>query len=352
MACPLWHPNTHPTIPLVPQQPAQPGPGSHGVRCRWQHCNLAVGRLPPLALYVHLPWCLKKCPYCDFNSHEWRGAGSMPEQAYLDAVVADLEAALAWSGGARCTASSSAAARPACFRRRRSTACWATSGPGCAGADCEVTLEANPGTFERNRFKAFRSAGVTRLSVGVQSFNDAHLKALGRVHDRAQALAAVEEAAQAFDTFNLDLMYALPGQTLASCAADLATALALAPPHLSIYHLTIEPNTYFAKFPPVVPDDDMPTPCWTASRLTQAARAAALRGVGLCPARPPLLAQPQLLAVWRLPGHWCRRAQQAQLLPTAWCARCVSASPACTWSARWRAGRDAGRRGGPRRSAV
>jgi putative oxygen-independent coproporphyrinogen III oxidase len=123
-------------------------------------------------------------------------------------------------------------------------------------ADCEITLEANPGTFEKDRFRAFRSAGVTRLSVGVQSFNDSHLKALGRVHDSAQAVAAVEEAALAFDTFNLDLMYALPGQSMEQLEQDMMQALALAPPHLSVYHLTIEPNTYFAKFPPRVPDDD------------------------------------------------------------------------------------------------
>lgn len=123
--------------------------------------------------------------------------------------------------------------------------------------ECEITLEANPGTFERNRFRAYRSAGVTRLSVGVQSFNDEHLKALGRVHDRAQAIAAVEEAASAFDTFNLDLMYALPGQTLEGLDADLTQALALAPPHISVYHLTIEPNTWFAKFPPALPEDDL-----------------------------------------------------------------------------------------------
>ena len=123
--------------------------------------------------------------------------------------------------------------------------------------DCEITLEANPGTFEKDRFRAFRSAGVTRLSVGVQSFNDAHLQSLGRVHDRAQAIAALEEAILAFDTFNLDLMYALPGQTMDQLEADMVQALALMPPHLSVYHLTIEPNTYFAKFPPRVPDDDM-----------------------------------------------------------------------------------------------
>jgi putative oxygen-independent coproporphyrinogen III oxidase len=122
--------------------------------------------------------------------------------------------------------------------------------------DCEITLEANPGTFEKDRFRAYRGAGVTRLSIGVQSFNDVHLKALGRVHDRAQALAAVEEAARSFDTFNLDMMYALPGQSMGQLEEDIRTALQFAPPHISIYHLTIEPNTYFAKFPPLVPEDD------------------------------------------------------------------------------------------------
>src|SRR5262249_9504838 len=123
-------------------------------------------------------------------------------------------------------------------------------------ADCEITLEANPGTFEKDRFKAFRQAGVTRLSIGVQSFNDAHLKALGRVHDGAQARAAVEEAASAFDTFNLAIMYALPAQTREQLEHDIAPALGFTPPHISIYHLTIEPNTVFAKYPPALPEDD------------------------------------------------------------------------------------------------
>jgi oxygen-independent coproporphyrinogen-3 oxidase len=123
--------------------------------------------------------------------------------------------------------------------------------------DAEITMEANPGTFEKDRFKAFRQAGITRLSIGVQSFDNTHLKALGRVHDRDQALAAVTEAAQVFDTFNLDLMYALPGQTLEGLKQDIQTALAFAPPHISIYHLTIEPNTVFAKFPPTLPEDDL-----------------------------------------------------------------------------------------------
>ena len=147
---------------------------------------------------------------------------------------------------------------------------------------CEITLEANPGTFERERFRAFRAAGVNRLSIGVQSFDDERLEALGRVHDAAQARAAIAEAKEAFDTFNIDLMYALPGQTLAGCEADLAAALAFAPPHLSVYQLTIEPNTYFAKYPPALADDDLAATM--LDRIAEATRAGgprALRGVGL-----------------------------------------------------------------------
>ena len=137
---------------------------------------------------------------------------------------------------------------------------------------CEITLEANPGTFERERFHAYADAGVTRLSIGVQSFDDAKLRALGRVHDAAQARAAVEEAKAAFATFNLDLMYALPGQTLAECAADVDAALSFAPPHLSLYHLTIEPNTFFAVHPPALPDDDLAAAM--LDRIVASARAA------------------------------------------------------------------------------
>ena len=221
--------------------------------------TLSLSSLPPLSLYVHLPWCLKKCPYCDFNSHEWQSGagGELPEQRYLDALCADLEHSLPliWGravhsifigGGTPSLFSPAAIDRLISDLRARLN----------LEADCEITLEANPGTFEKDRFKAFRAAGVTRLSIGVQSFNDAHLKALGRVHDREQAIAAVEEAASAFDTFNLDLMYALPGQTLAHLEEDLNTLLAFEPPHVSVYHLTIEPNTVFAKFPPQVPQDD------------------------------------------------------------------------------------------------
>jgi putative oxygen-independent coproporphyrinogen III oxidase len=224
---------------------------------------LQLPSLPPLSLYVHLPWCLKKCPYCDFNSHEYREAGeggassAVPEQRYIDALMADLEAALPLIWGRTVHSIFIGGGTPSLFSPAAIDRLIGDIRARLLLApDCEITLEANPGTFEKDRFRAFRAAGVTRLSVGVQSFNDQHLKALGRVHDRAQALAAVEEAAQAFDTFNLDIMYALPGQTLQELEQDIQTALALKPPHISIYHLTIEPNTYFAKFPPVIPEDD------------------------------------------------------------------------------------------------
>jgi len=243
--------------------------------------TLQLPALPPLSLYVHLPWCLKKCPYCDFNSHEivapktpaasapqggasglgrpgagWR-TGEMPEQRYLDALVADLEAALPLIWGRTIHSIFIGGGTPSLFSPQAIDRLLGDLRARLKlEPDCEITLEANPGTFEKDRFRAFRSAGVTRLSVGVQSFDDAHLKALGRVHDRAQAIAAVEEAAQSFDTFNLDVMYALPGQTMDQLEKDIVQALSLMPPHLSVYHLTIEPNTYFAKFPPKVPDDD------------------------------------------------------------------------------------------------
>jgi oxygen-independent coproporphyrinogen-3 oxidase len=209
-----------------------------------------------LSLYVHLPWCLKKCPYCDFNSHEMR-AQDLPEQRYVDAVVADLESALPLIWGRSVHSIFIGGGTPSLFAPATIDRLLGDVRARLKlEASCEITLEANPGTFEKDRFRAYRQAGVTRLSVGVQSFNDTHLRALGRVHDRAQALAAVEEAAQSFDTFNLDIMYALPGQTLEQVGQDIATALQFAPPHISIYHLTIEPNTYFAKYPPTIPEDD------------------------------------------------------------------------------------------------
>ena len=221
---------------------------------------LALTALPPLSLYVHLPWCLKKCPYCDFNSHAVRGdAGALPEARYVDAVIRDLEASLPFVWGRRVHTVFLGGGTPSLFapaQVERLLAAIRSRLPLEPG--CEITLEANPGSFERERFHAFADAGVTRLSIGVQSFDDSSLRALGRVHDAAQARAAVEEAKEAFATFNLDLMYALPGQSLAGCAADLAAALSFAPPHLSLYHLTIEPNTLFAvQPPPELPDDDL-----------------------------------------------------------------------------------------------
>ena len=251
--------------------------------------TLRLGESPPLSLYVHLPWCIAKCPYCDFNSHalpsklpsvalprSGGGAAGMPgvgptaiadaaaaedglpEARYLDALLADLEAALPQVWGRPVISIFIGGGTPSLFSPdgiNRLLADIRARLPLLPG--CEITLEANPGSFERERFKAFRAAGVNRLSVGVQSFDDAMLAKLGRVHDGAQARAALTEAAACFDTFNLDLMYALPGQGLAQLQTDLDTALSFAPPHLSIYHLTIEPNTRFALAPPSgLPDND------------------------------------------------------------------------------------------------
>ena len=241
-------------IPIAPATDA--APPVRDIQHYMRPGTLQLSSLPPLSLYVHLPWCLKKCPYCDFNSHEMRAA-EMPEQRYIDAVIADLESALPLIWGRHIHSIFIGGGTPSLFSP---VAIDRLLGDIRARLQlepaCEITLEANPGTFEKERFRGYRSAGVTRLSVGVQSFNDSHLKALGRVHDRAQALAAVEEVAASFDTFNLDIMYALPGQTMAQLDEDIATALQFAPPHISIYHLTIEPNTYFSKFPPVIPEDD------------------------------------------------------------------------------------------------
>jgi oxygen-independent coproporphyrinogen-3 oxidase len=245
------------TIPVIPVLPQAEAAVQHDVQHYMRPGTLQLAALPPLSLYIHLPWCLKKCPYCDFNSHEMRDGG-LPEQRYVDAVVADLEQALPLIWGRTIHSIFIGGGTPSLFAPSTIDRMLGDIRARVRlEADCEITMEANPGTFEKDRFRAYRQAGVTRLSIGVQSFNDDHLKALGRVHDRAQALAAVKEAAQSFDTFNLDMMYALPGQSMAQVGEDMRTALQFAPPHISIYHLTIEPNTYFAKFPPVIPEDDM-----------------------------------------------------------------------------------------------
>lgn len=241
-------------IPVVSSVPSA-GSAMKDIQHYMRDGTLQLSALPPLSLYVHLPWCLKKCPYCDFNSHE--APGELPEQRYLDALMADLEASLPLVWGRTIHSVFIGGGTPSLFSPQAIDRLLADIRARLRlEPDCEITLEANPGTFEKDRFRAFRGAGVTRLSVGVQSFDDSHLKALGRVHDRAQAIAAVEEAAQAFDTFNLDIMYALPGQTLDNLEQDMRQALALQPPHISIYHLTVEPNTYFAKYPPALPEED------------------------------------------------------------------------------------------------
>ena len=210
--------------------------------------------LPPLSLYVHLPWCLKKCPYCDFNSHE---VDSLPEARYLQALSADLEAAVPLVWGRTIQTVFVGGGTPSLFAAASIDALLAkVRALFKLAPDAEVTLEANPGTFEQAKFRDLRAAGVNRLSVGVQSFDAQALRALGRVHDAAQARAAAEAAAALFPSFNLDLMYGLPGQDLRALGLDLEQALAFAPPHLSYYHLTIEPNTLFAARPPVVPDED------------------------------------------------------------------------------------------------
>ncbi|MBP9904108.1 MAG: oxygen-independent coproporphyrinogen III oxidase-like protein [Rhodoferax sp.] len=245
-------------ISIQPELPiTEDGGQAQDVQHYMRPGTLQLGSLPPLSLYVHLPWCLKKCPYCDFNSHEQRAA-DLPEARYLAALMADLEGALPLVWGRAVHSIFIGGGTPSLFapgaieQLLSGIRARVRLVPGA-----EITLEANPGTFEKDRFKGYRAAGVTRLSVGVQSFDDRFLQTLGRVHNRAQALSALEEAATCFDTFNLDLMYALPGQTLDDLRADLRTALALVPPHLSIYHLSIEPNTYFARHPPAPVDDDL-----------------------------------------------------------------------------------------------
>lgn len=220
--------------------------------------SLQLRALPPLALYVHFPWCIRKCPYCDFNSHEHTGGtGAIPEAEYLDALRADLESALPLIWGRKIVSVFIGGGTPSLLSAdglERLLSDVRALLP--LEADCEITLEANPGTVEADRFAAYRASGVNRLSIGIQSFDDEMLTRLGRIHDRSEALRAVEVAQRNFEGFNLDLMFALPEQTLAQAHADLDQALALAPPHLSLYQLTLEPNTVFAKFPPPLPDED------------------------------------------------------------------------------------------------
>ncbi|MER0202698.1 MAG: oxygen-independent coproporphyrinogen III oxidase-like protein [Nitrosomonas sp.] len=214
--------------------------------------------LPPLSLYIHIPWCLKKCPYCDFNSHEIRGQDNQtPEDEYVAALIRDLELALADVWGRRLSSVFFGGGTPSLFSARSiDTILTAVRTLLPLEHFAEVTLEANPGTFEAQKFADFRAAGINRLSIGIQSFNPQHLKALGRVHDDQEAHRAVEIAQKIFDNINLDLMYALPGQTLPEAQNDIETACAAGVTHISAYHLTLEPNTLFHRFPPVLPDDE------------------------------------------------------------------------------------------------
>lgn len=223
--------------------------------------------LPPLALYVHIPWCVRKCPYCDFNSHEARDG--LPERQYVDALLTDLDQELpsVWGrvvssifigGGTPSLFSAEAIDRLLVGIRARLQ----------CKPDLEITLEANPGTVEQDRFREFRAAGINRLSIGVQSFNDELLQRIGRIHGRREAIRAAELAHDAgFNSFNLDLMFGLPDQTPAQALTDLATAMDLEPAHLSWYQLTLEPNTYFHRHPPELPDDEV---IWAMQQQGQA----------------------------------------------------------------------------------
>ena len=213
--------------------------------------------LPPLSLYIHLPWCVKKCPYCDFNSHEARN-GNMPEEDYVAALIHDLEIALPQIWGRKVVSVFFGGGTPSLFSASSiDTILTAVRTLLPLEHLAEVTLEANPGTVEAQKFTDFRAAGINRLSLGIQSFNPRHLQALGRIHDGDEARRAVEIAQNNFDNVNLDLMYALPGQTLAEAREDIGRACAVGISHVSAYHLTLEPNTLFHRYPPPLPDDDL-----------------------------------------------------------------------------------------------
>jgi oxygen-independent coproporphyrinogen-3 oxidase len=214
-----------------------------------------LATLPPLALYVHIPWCVRKCPYCDFNSHEQKGP--LQEQSYVEALLRDLEQLLPHVWGRRLTSVFIGGGTPSLFapesidRLLSGARARLTLEP-----DAEITLEANPGTVEAARFRGFREAGVNRISVGVQSFDEGMLKALGRIHDAGEARRAIEAALASFDNVNLDLMYGLPGQDADMARADLEAGIGTGVPHLSAYQLTIEPNTAFFSKPPKLPEHD------------------------------------------------------------------------------------------------
>jgi oxygen-independent coproporphyrinogen-3 oxidase len=242
-------------IPIKPAGQTSPADPARAAVAYLKPGTLNLAALPPLSLYVHFPWCVRKCPYCDFNSHEAKG--ELPEDAYLAALRTDLEMSLPLIWGRKIYTIFIGGGTPSLISAQgldRLLSDIRTLLP--LDSAVEITMEANPGTFEADKFKSYRSSGINRLSVGIQSFDTRHLQALGRIHDGEEARRAIEIAQANFDNFNLDLMYALPSQTLQEAKRDVETAISYAPPHLSLYHLTMEPNTVFAKYPPMLPDDD------------------------------------------------------------------------------------------------
>lgn len=227
---------------------------------------------PPLSLYVHLPWCVRKCPYCDFSSFET--AGQLPEERYVAALLADLEQSLPLIWGRRIQTVFFGGGTPSLFSPDAvNTFLEGVRARIPLNPFAEITLEANPGAIEADKFRGFREAGINRLSLGIQSFNPRHLQALGRIHDDREARRAAELAREQFDNLNLDLIYALPNQTRDEALTDVKAALAFAPDHLSAYHLTLEPGTAFHRAPPPVPDED-------AAYAMQEEIAAALEAAG------------------------------------------------------------------------
>lgn len=217
---------------------------------------LQLSQLPPLSLYIHFPWCVQKCPYCDFNSHAVKQG--IPEKNYIDALVRDIENHLPAIWGRSITSIFMGGGTPSLFSPEALDQLMiALRSRLILKPDIEVTLEANPGTVEQGKFKEFRALGINRLSIGIQSFNDDHLQRLGRIHNRKEAIRAAELAHDAgFDNFNLDLMFGLPQQSIEQALGDIHTAIDLQPGHISHYQLTIEPNTWFYSHPPALPDDD------------------------------------------------------------------------------------------------
>lgn len=246
--------------------------------------------LPPLGLYVHTPWCVRKCPYCDFNSHSFRG--DLPEQAYLDALQEDLEHDLPFIQGRVIDTLFIGGGTPSLMSPDFFGRLFDMLHRYLTFADsAEITLEANPGTVEQSRFEGFRGAGINRLSLGVQSFDAKQLQTLGRIHNEQDAHKAIEAVLNAgFENFNLDLMHGLPGQTPEQAVADLEAALSWSPPHLSWYQLTLEPNTEFYSRPPDLPDDDL---LWHIQEAGQAR----LRDAGFSPYE---------ISAWSLPAKASR----------------------------------------------